>query len=213
LLRSTRQQYHQHIAQVLEARFPALVETQPELVAQHYTAAGCAEQAVVYWQRAGQQASDRPAYLEAISHCTTGIELLQTLPETPAHTQQSLTLYIALGAALQIAKGFAAPEVERAYAQAYALCQQVGETPELVPVLVGLWRYYLVRPQLHTAREIGDTLLRLAQRAHDPALSVIAHYALGVTWLWLGVLPTALQHLEEGIALYTPAVAATGQAG
>jgi predicted ATPase len=53
LLRSTRQQVHQRIAQALEARFPALVETQPELLAQHYTAAGCAEQAVVYWQRAG----------------------------------------------------------------------------------------------------------------------------------------------------------------
>ena len=100
LLKSTRQQVHQQIAQVLEARFPALVETQPELVAQHYTAAGCAEQAVVYWQRAGQQASDRSAHLEAISHLTTGIELLKTLPETPEHTQQALTLHIALGAAL-----------------------------------------------------------------------------------------------------------------
>ena len=54
LLKSTRQQVHQQIAQVLEARFPALVEAQPELVAQHYTAAGCTEQAVHYWQRAGQ---------------------------------------------------------------------------------------------------------------------------------------------------------------
>ena len=180
LLRSTRQQVHQQVAQLLEARFPETVETQPELVAQHYTAAGCTEQAVGYWQRAGQQASDRSAHLEAVSHLTTGIELLQTLPETPEHTQQALTLHIALGAALQITKGQAAPEVEHAYTQARALCQQVGETPELVPVLFGLWRFYIVRPQLHTARELGETLLRLAQRAHDPALAVIAHYALGV---------------------------------
>ena len=181
-----------------------LAETQPELVAQHYTAAGCTEQAVVYWQRAGQHASDRSAHLEAISHFTTGIELLTTLPETPAHTQQALTLYIALGAALQMTKGQAAPEVEHAYTQARALCQQVGETPELVPVLFGLWRFYLVRSQLHTARELGDTLLRLAQRADDPALAVIAHYALGTTWFCLGALPAARQHLEEGIARYTP---------
>src|SRR5262247_1669435 len=59
LLRSTRQQVHQQVAQLLEARVPETVETQPELVAQHYMAAGCTEQAVVYWQRAGQQASDR----------------------------------------------------------------------------------------------------------------------------------------------------------
>jgi class 3 adenylate cyclase/predicted ATPase len=204
LLKSTRQHVHQQIAQVLEARFPALVETQPELVAQHYTAAGCTEQAVVYWQRAGHQASERSAHLEAISHCTTGIELLTTLPETPERTQHAVTLHIALGAALQIAKGLGAPEVEHVYTQAYALCQQVGETPQLVPVLFGLWRFYSARPQLHTAREIGETLLRLAQPADDPALAVIAHYALGVAWWWLGALPAARLHLEKGIACYTP---------
>jgi class 3 adenylate cyclase/predicted ATPase len=204
LLRSTRQQYHQRIAQVVEERFPELCKTQPELVALHYTAAGCHEQAVVYWQRAGQQASDRSAYLEAVSHLTTGIELLTTLPETPAHTQHALTLHIALGATLLVTKGQAAPEVEHAYTQARALCQQVGETPDLVPVLFGLWRFYHARAQFHTARELGDTLLRLAQQAHDPALAVIAHWALGLTWLWLGVLPVARQHVEAGIARYAP---------
>jgi predicted ATPase len=160
---------------------------------------------VHYWLRAGQQASDRSAYLEAISHLTTGIELLQTLPETPEHTQQALSLHIALGAALLMAKGHVAPEVEHAYTQAHTLCQQVGETPQLIPVLFGLWRFYVVRPQLHTARELGETLLRLAQHAHDPAPAVIAHYALGVTWLWLGALPAARMHLEESIAHFTPA--------
>jgi class 3 adenylate cyclase/predicted ATPase len=204
LLKSTRQHVHQQIARVFETQFSALVETQPELVAQHYTAAGCAEQAVVYWQRAGQQASDRSAHLEAISHCTTGIELLKTLPETPAHTQQALTLYIALGAALLVTKGHTASEVEHAYTKARALCQQVGETPELAPVLFGLWRFYVTRPQLHTARELGDTLLGLAQQAHDPALAVIAHQALGWTWCCLGALRAARTHLEEGITRYTP---------
>jgi predicted ATPase/class 3 adenylate cyclase len=204
LLKSTRQQVHQQVAEVLETRFPTLVATQPELVAQHYTAAGCTEQAVVYWQRAGQQASDRSAYLEAIGHVSTGIELLTTLPETLTRTQQALTLHIALGAALQMTKGQAAPEVEHAYTQARALCQQVGETPELVPVLFGLWRFYNIQQQFHTARELGDTLLRLAHRTHDPALTVIAHYALGWTWLCLGALPAARQHLEEAIVHYTP---------
>jgi len=203
LLKSTRQQVHQQIAQVFEAWLPTLVETQPELVAQHYTAAGCAEQAVRYWQRAGQQASERSANVEAISHLTAEIELLKSLPETPEHTQQALTLHLALGAALQIAKGLAAPEVEHAYTQAYALCQQVGETPELVPVLYGLYRFYLGRPQFQMTREIGETLLHLAQRTHDPALAGSAHNALGVTWYYLGALPAARMHLEEAIASYT----------
>jgi len=204
LLRSTRQQYHQRIAHVLEAHFPESGEAQPELLAHHYTEAGLAEQAIGYWQRAGQQASERSANLEAVSHLTIGIELLKTLPATPEHTQHAVTLHIALGAALQMAKGLGAPEVEHAYTQAHTLCQQVGETPELVPVLLGLWRFYVVRAQLHTAREIGETLLRLAQRADDPALAVIAHYALGATWFYLGALPAARLHLEEGITRYTP---------
>ena len=94
--------------------------------------------------------------------------------------------------------------MEYTYTRARALCQQVGETPELVPVLFGLWRYYLVRPQLDSARAIGELLLRLAQRAHDPALAVSAHYALGFTWYCLGALPAARQHLEAAIACSTP---------
>jgi predicted ATPase len=204
LLRSTRQQYHQRIAQVLEAQFPEVTAMQPELLAHHYTEAGLTAQAVRYWQRAGQLASDRSANLEAISHCTTGIALLTTLPETPEHTRQALTLYTTLGAALQMAKGHAAPEVEHAYTQAYALGQRVGETPELGPVLLGLWRLYNTRLQLHTAREVGDALLRLAPRAQDPTLAVIAHPHLGLTWFLMSAFPTAWQHFEAGLALYTP---------
>jgi predicted ATPase len=204
LLRQTCQQYHARIAQVLEAQFPTVALAQPEVVAQHYTEAGLAEQAIPYWQRAGEQASDRSAYLEAISHFTTGIELLKTLPETPERIQQALTLHIALGAALQMPKGGASPEVEHAYTQAYTLCQQVGETPQLIPVLFGLWRFYHSRAQFHTARELGETLLRLVQRADDPALAVVAHYPLGTTWFCLGALPAARQHLEESSARYTP---------
>ena len=101
-------------------------------------------------------------------------------------------------------KGAAAPEVEHAYTQARVLCQQVGETPELFPVLLGLWRFYIGRLQLHTARELGETLLRLAQRAHDPVLSGTAHSALGWTLFYFGALRAARMHLEEAIALYTP---------
>jgi class 3 adenylate cyclase/predicted ATPase/tRNA A37 threonylcarbamoyladenosine biosynthesis protein TsaE len=204
LLKRTRQQYHQRIAEVLVAQFPTIVAMQPELVAQHYTEAGLREQAIDYWQRAGERALQHSAHLEAINHCTTGIELLTTLPETPERIRYDLTLHMTLGAALQMVKGFAAPEVERAYTRARALCQQMGETPQLVPVLFGLWRYYQTRSPLGTARDLGETLLRLTQHTHDPAVTVIAHAALGTTCLWLGALPTARLHIEASIAHYTP---------
>jgi predicted ATPase len=101
-------------------------------------------------------------------------------------------------------KGLAAPDVEHAYLQAHTLCQQMGETPALVPLLYGLWRFYSARAQWRTAHELGDALLRLTQQAPDPALVVIGHYALGFTCLSLGEFLVAQRHLEDGIARYTP---------
>jgi TOMM system kinase/cyclase fusion protein len=204
LLKSTRQQYHQRIAQVLVAQFPDIAETQPELVAHHYTEAGFREQAVVYWQRAGQQAIERSANLEAVAHLTQGLELLITLPDTPERAQQELVMQTTLGPALLVTKGQASPEVLQAYARARTLCQQVGETPQLFQVLRGLWYFYLLRVELQTARELGEQLLTLAQHIGDPALFLEAHYTLGNTLNYMGEFAAAQAHLEQGIALYDP---------
>src|SRR5262249_14207691 len=151
LLRSTRQHYHQRIAQVLEARFPAMVETQPELLAQHYTEAGLIAEAVPYWQRAGQPAMQRAANVEAIAHLGKGIALLTTLPDTPARVQAELILQTTLGPALMATRGIAAPEVAATYNRARELCQQAGDTPELFPVLWGMSLLYNGRPDHHTS--------------------------------------------------------------
>jgi class 3 adenylate cyclase/predicted ATPase len=195
LLKSTRQQYHQRIAQVLEGQFPATGATQPEVLAHHYTEAGVGAQAIAYWQRAGQRAIERSAHVEAIRHLTKGLELLTSLPDTPEHRQHELALQIALGMPLAATRGFAAPEVAHAYTRAHALCRQVGETPQLFPVLAGLWRFYLVRGELRTARELGEQLLALNQRAHD---------MLGTVLFFIGELSASLTHLEQGWALYDP---------
>jgi predicted ATPase len=126
LLKSTRQQSHQRIAQVLAEQFPETAETQPELLAHHYTEAGLNAQAVLYWQRAGRRALARSAYLEAISHLTKGLEVLQILPDTAERTQRELDLQTTLGLALVATKGRAAPEVGTVYARARELCHQVG---------------------------------------------------------------------------------------
>jgi predicted ATPase len=204
LLKSKRQQYHQKIAQVLEERFPDTVKTQPELLAHHYTEAGLIEQAIPYWQRAGQRAVERSANVEAIAHLTRGLELLKTLPEGPERIQQELDFQIALGPALIATKGYAAPEVEGAYARALELCRQVGETPQLFPVLRGLWGFYLVRAELQTAREIGEQLLSLAQREGDRAFLLEAYRVLGATLFYLGELVPAQAHMEQMITLYDP---------
>ena len=142
LLRSTRQAYHQQVARMLEVRFPETIEAEPELVAHHYTETGCHEQAVDYWQHAGQRAVQRSANVEAIAHLRQGIELLATLPDTSERTQQELTFHTTLGPALMATKGYGAPEVGQVYSRARELCPQVGETPELFTALWGMWLFY-----------------------------------------------------------------------
>jgi class 3 adenylate cyclase/predicted ATPase len=204
LLRRTRQQYHRQIAQVFEERFPEISETQPELMAHHYTEAGCPEPALPYWQKAAQQALQRSAHLEAMRHLTTALELLATLPEDSTRVQQELALRITLGPALIATKGQGAPEVEQTYARARILCQQVGDTPQLFPTLRGLWRFYQTRGALPTARELGEQLVRLSVREAAPMPCLEAHNALGQTLFQLGDYATARTHLEQGIALIDP---------
>jgi class 3 adenylate cyclase len=204
LLKSTRQQYHQRIAHVLEEQFPETVEGQPELLAHHYTEAGLIEHAVDYWQKAGQSAIQRSAHVEAISHLRTGLALLQTLPETPERVQREVDMLIAIGVALIAHKGYAASEVEQTYIRARQLCEHLDDPHQLFPVLRGLYTYYNVRAEYQTAHTLGEQLLTLAQQVQDSGMLLAAHRALGTTLFYVGAAVLAYTHLAQGIALYDP---------
>jgi class 3 adenylate cyclase/predicted ATPase len=207
LLKSTRQQYHQRIAQVLAERFPETAETQPELLAHHCTEAGLSAQAVTYWQHAGQRALERSATLEAVAHLTKGLEVLGTLPDTPERAQQELVMQITLGPALMTTKGFIIPEVEHVYARARVLCQQVGDARQLFRVLWGLWGLWYLHHapgQFQRACEVGEELLGVARQLQEPELFVVAHRTLGNSSFWLGELGLAHTHIQHALALYDP---------
>jgi class 3 adenylate cyclase/predicted ATPase len=204
LLRSTRQQYHQRIARVLAAQFPEIAETQPELVAHHYTEAGQVAQAIPSWQQAGERALARSAYREAANHLATALTLLPALPETRERSQQELTVLMALGMALRATRGQSAPEVEQLYTRARALCEQVGEPSQLFRVLWGLWHAYGQRVVYQMRQELGEQLLRVAQSLNDQDLLLEAHHALWTTVLSGDEPAAAWPHLEEGRQLYDP---------
>jgi predicted ATPase len=84
------------------------------------------------------------------------------------------------------------------------LCQQVGETPEHLPVLWNLWFFYMARAEHQTAMELGEQCLQIAQRVQDAALLLEAHYALGVSWFLLGNSGLVGTHMEHTMALYDP---------
>jgi len=132
------------------------------------------------------------------------LEVLKALLDTPERTHQELTLQLTLRDALVVVNGYTAPEVEKTVLRARELCKQIGETPQLFPVLFRLWGFYINRGELQTTRELAEQLMRLAQNVQDQYLLSVAHMALGCALFWLGELVSARPLLEQAIVLYDP---------
>jgi predicted ATPase/class 3 adenylate cyclase len=202
LLRSNRRMYHAKIARTLAERSPETLETQPELLAHHYTEAGLVHDALGFWLRAARRSTERSANAEAISHITRGLELLGTLREPTERDSYELKLQVALGAPLIATRGYAAMEVERAFTRARELCQRLGDTPALFQVLWGMWAFVLVRGNFGAAQELNKQLLALAQRDAQPDQLLESHLASGITLYHTGEAGAARTHLEQCIGLY-----------
>ena len=204
LLRRTRQQYHQQVAALMVERFPDTVAAQPEIVAQHYAEAGCVVEAIGYFRKAGQQALERSANLEAATHFEKALEQFPQLAETSERDQRELEIQMALGAALVPARGFADPGVGKAYARAWELCQQLDDVVHLPLVLRGRQIFEFVRGEFRKAREVAEQFVDLAERQQDPALMVGSYHALGQILFMQGDLIAARRITEQGIALFDP---------
>lgn len=155
-----------------------------------------------YRRLAGEHALSQHAYREAAEHAARALAMLEALPDSRERPEQELALHIMLGAALSATQGYAAPEVARTYARAWELCAKAGETPQLLPILVGLGRYYVVRGEFRTAHAVATHLMAVAKATHDQALLLAAHNSLGVVSFYMGRFVAARDHLEKGIELY-----------
>ena len=204
VLQAQRKALHEKTGHALEALYQENIDDHYSELAHHYSQSGNAQKAVEYLQLAGQQAVQRSAHTDAIRHLTTALDQLQALSDSAARAQQELALQTTLGPLLMVTKGFAAPEVEQAYARARELCEQVGDTPELFPVRYGLVQYYSSRAKLQIAYELGQQCLTLAERIQDPALFVVVRFLLGSTRYWQGEYAAAREHCEQGMTLYDP---------
>ena len=202
MLRSSRQRLHARIAAVFESKFPETAAATPEVLAQHYTAAGVAERAIPYWLKAGEAALQRSNLAEATSNLKKGLELIPNIADEKVRAQLELNLQVTLAVTLSGSKGFAMPEVEQAYVRARTLCDQIGGAPELLPVLYGMFVFHWVRGHLETARSNAEEMLRIAEEADDASLLLIAHYSLGGVLWHIGDNPAALSHLLQAYARY-----------
>jgi class 3 adenylate cyclase/predicted ATPase len=204
LLRSTRQQLHAQIAQALEAHSPELMETQPELFAQHYAEAGLVEKSVAYWGKAGHRSAARSAVAEAAAQFQRGLDQLALLPDTPERRREELELCSGLGAALLVVRGYAAPETGDAYARARELWEQLGSPSEFLQVPVGMSVYHLYGGELDLALRLDEDLLSLSRQRNDPLGLVLGHQSFGRNLFFVGGFASSRSHLEEALALHDP---------
>jgi class 3 adenylate cyclase/tetratricopeptide (TPR) repeat protein len=202
LLRSTRQQLHSHIAEALEAHTPELMDTQPELFAQHYAEAGLVEKSVACWGKAGHRSAARSAMAEAAAQYQKGLDQLALLPDIPERQRQELELHSGLGEALKVAKGYAAPETGDAYARARALWEELGSPSEFLGVPFGQSVYHLYRGELDLALRLDEDLLRLTSQRADAAGLILGHLSSGRDLFFVGRFALSRSHLEEALALY-----------
>jgi class 3 adenylate cyclase/predicted ATPase len=204
LLRSSRQQLHAQIAEALESHSPELMDSQPELFAQHYAEAGLVEKSVAFWGQAGRKSAGRSAMAEAAAQLQKGLDQLALLPDDRERQRRELELRRTLGAALMTAKGLAAAETGHALARSRELWEQLGSPADFLGVPYGQSTYHALRGELDRALGLAEDLLRLSRRHRDSAGLLLGHSSAGRTLMFAGRFGPSRSHLEEALALYDP---------
>jgi class 3 adenylate cyclase len=212
LLREPRRALHVRIAEAIENQFPDVAESQPELLAQHYTQAGLIEKAAFLWGKAGQRLLERSALVEAVAHLTRALDQIATLPPTPALRREEIKIQVAIITPLIYVKGYASPETKQAAERARLLIEQAearGEPPEdpllLFSVLYGFWVVNTLALKGEVSREIARHFLDLAAKQGTIAPLMIGHRLMGHSLLLTGDPAGGRLHYDEGVALYDPA--------
>ncbi len=195
LPRSERRLHHQRIAQVLEERFPTVVEARPEVLAHHYTEAGQHARAVPWWRKAGMLALQRRAVPEAVGHLSQAMELLSGLPESNQHPTEELQMLTALGFAEAHLQGFDSPVAAHTYARAWELLRRMGEVSSLDGASFwDIFIYHLERVEFSLCREVAGQVLSHAERLHDPELLASGQLMMAVVFTYRGRVRSALEY-------------------
>jgi len=203
MLRARRQQLHAAIALVLERRFPDLVNTTPEVIAQQFERAGQNEKAIEYWQQAGERDLRRFAMKESIAHYSNALRLIMAMPETPQRSVLELEVCLRLALAQQIAMGPTAKEPAATYQRALTLSRSLPQLDrEHFLATWGIWFHHTVSGHTQEAAALADELVTIARRLDDTDLLVEAYHARVPTLIRKPDFSGMQESAREAIRLY-----------
>ena len=207
MLLSRRREIHHALAHTIEADFPDLAHSRPELMALHFFEAGLVEASVAYRLKAGLRLIKAGAYSEAIAELSHGIQGLQGLPPSASNYSKEAELRAALGGCLVATRGYCAPEVEENVRRSRELCGLLhNPTSQLIPTVYGLWVVNLASSRVGPTVEYARQLKENSTPDEDPLLRVTIHFANGTTLLYLGRFAEARREFQKSIGLYEPSM-------
>jgi predicted ATPase len=211
LLRAARRGLHRRIAETLEREFAEIAESQPELLARHWTEAGLFEKAAALWSKAGRRSLERSALSEAVEQLTRALAQIAALPATPELRAEEISLQVAVITPLIHVKGYAAPETKAAVDRAHDLIQRaeaLGEAPDdplsLFSVLNAAWLANYAAGSGDAICALSRQFLTLAQKRGGTVPLMFGHRLVGTSLLYIGELTQARAHLDRAIELYDP---------
>jgi class 3 adenylate cyclase/tetratricopeptide (TPR) repeat protein len=202
LLKSRRQDLHGKIARVIEAQFPNIKATEPEVLAHHLTVAGLIEAAIPVWQAAGELTFRRRAMAEAIAHFHQGLELISALPRSSQRDARELELRTRLGPAWLALKGWPAQEVWTSLHPALALAKSLGRHDALTSIYSGLFTNLLTQGRVAEALPWVEESLSVADATRDANLLITGHTHACSCYCWAGEFTKAVAHAEKVLDLY-----------
>jgi class 3 adenylate cyclase len=180
LLLSKRQQVHARIAQVLEAS----LDSEPGVLARHFSAANLAEKAATYFLDAGTRALSMSALPEASSELEMGLREVEALPPSSGQERLELSLRTALGAANLAYFGWPHPSVVAAYEPAFVLAGKLEDQQTLGPILWGICVHYWCRAEFPETHRWLAELEGLADHSENPELSAVRDMTAGCQYFW-----------------------------
>lgn len=200
-----RLRLHRRIAEREEAAYGERAHQIATSLAHHYSCANHNDKAVKYFQLAARQAAGRGAVVEAEDHYGRALGFLSQLPADPERDRRELALQIGLGSALWASKSWSHPDTSGAFRRAQELGEILGETRQVLTVLLALGSSAVSSGHYKLAKDLGERMLLTAERRGDRASLCAAHTFLGQTLIWRAQFADAQKHLESGSGYYSVA--------
>jgi class 3 adenylate cyclase/ABC-type lipoprotein export system ATPase subunit len=202
LSRSRRQTLHHEIARHLESRSTATGESEPTLIAHHYSRAGDGEKSFDFWLLAADRSGQRLAFAESVANLSSALAEAERVADPAQRTHLKLEAQLRLGATLALHKGPQSSETELALEEARTLATTVNAGPQLFQATWGLYLNAARNQRLDKAELRGEELMNISREIGDEDLKFEAmHHLWGLVY-FKGQTAEMLQRTADGIEQY-----------